>query len=302
MPPHLGQQSSQNHEMHGDLTDRVARIAADRMSGASELRDEVIRILADALALRLDLRPFARDLIRAQPSMASVWNLVGQALATHGNPSAFDHYVAQITRAPRALSRQAASLLLGDTEPGLLRFVTISFSGTVLLTLQAIAAQRSLHVSCAEGHPGLEGRRMAERLAAEGIPVAHYADAALGQAVDGADAVIVGADAVSPDWFLNKSGTRMLAAAAAQQGVPVYVCATREKFVSRAIGARIGIRDESPSEIWPAPPARITVRNRYFEPTPLDLVAAVISDLGVLGAALVPDACRSPHAALLLDL
>jgi translation initiation factor 2B subunit (eIF-2B alpha/beta/delta family) len=44
------------------------------------------------------------------------------------------------------------------------------------------------------------------------------------------------------------------------------------------------------------------VRNRYFERTPLDLVGAVISDIGVLGAALVPDACHVPHEALLLDL
>jgi translation initiation factor 2B subunit (eIF-2B alpha/beta/delta family) len=114
--------------------------------------------------------------------------------------------------------------------------------------------------------------------------------------------VVVGADAVSPDWFLNKSGTRMLATAAAQQGVPLYVCATRDKFVSRAIAGRLSIRDESPSEIWPAPPAGVTVRNRYFEPTPVDLVSAVISDIGVLGAALVPDACHSPYEALLLGL
>ena len=134
------------------------------------------------------------------------------------------------------------------------------------------------------------------------MAVTHYADAALAQALEGADAVVIGADAVSPDWFLNKSGTRMLAAAAAQQGVPVYVCATRDKLVSRAVAARLSVRDESPSEVWPSPPSGVTVRNRYFEPTPLDLVSAVISDIGVLGAALVPDACHSPHEALLLDL
>jgi translation initiation factor 2B subunit (eIF-2B alpha/beta/delta family) len=46
----------------------------------------------------------------------------------------------------------------------------------------------------------------------------------------------------------------------------------------------------------------VSVRNRYFERTPLDLVTAVISDLGVLGAALVPDACPTSDDALLLDL
>ena len=288
--------------MLNDLNHRVRRIAVDRTSGASELVGEVVGVLTEALRNGLDLTPIARDLVRGQPSMAPVWNLAGQALASISNPSAFVHYAAQLARAPQTLAREARGLLLIDPNPAPLRIVTISFSGTVLITLRALAADHLLNVSCAEGLPALEGRRMAQRLAELGIPVTHYADAALSQALDGADAVLVGADAVSPDWFLNKSGTRMLSAAAAQQGVPVYVCATRDKLVSRAIAGRLSVRDESPLEIWPASPPGVTVRNRYFEPTPLDLVSAVISDIGVLGAALVPDACRSPHEALLLDL
>lgn len=287
--------------MADDLKGRVARLAADRTSGASELLVEVGSVLTEGLLEGLDLRPIARDLVRGQPSIAPVWNLVGQALASVDDPSAFAHYLAQLDRAPQILARHAAGMLLLDAGVNALQIVTISFSGTVLLTLRGLGADR-LRVSCAEGQPALEGRRMAQRLAAEGIAVTHYADAALAQALDGADAVVVGADAVSPDWFLNKSGTRMLAAAAAQQGVPCYVCATRDKFVSRAIANRLRIRDESPAEIWPAPPPGITVQNRYFEATPLDLVSAVISDIGVLGAPLVPDACHSPHEALLLDL
>jgi ribose 1,5-bisphosphate isomerase len=288
--------------MSEELTARVARIAADRTSGASELLLEVGGMLGEAISQGVDLSPIARSLIRGQPSMAPIWNLVGQALASANHPSTFAHYVAQLARAPQTLTRHAASLLLLDAGADPLRIVTISYSGTVLLTLRSLAANRLLTVSCAEGHPALEGRRLARGLAAVGVAVTHYADAALAQALDGAAAVLVGADAVAPDWFLNKSGTRMLAAAAAQQGVPLYVCATRDKFVSRAIAKRLSVRDESPSEIWPAPPPGVTVRNRYFETTPLDLVGAVISDVGVLGAALVPDACHSPHEALLLAL
>src|SRR5436190_1738139 len=80
--------------------------------------------------------------------------------------------------------------------------------------------------------PALEGRRLASRLAAAGIAVTYFSDAAISQALGGADAVVFGADAVAPEWFLNKSGTRMLAAAAGQQGLPVHVIATRDKFVS----------------------------------------------------------------------
>ena len=130
----------------------------------------------------------------------------------------------------------------------------------------------------------------------------HYTDAALGHAIAGATAVLAGADAVTPDWFLNKTGTRMLAAVAGSEGVPVYVAATLDKFVSRDVAGRLDIREESPAEIWPAPPAGVRVRNPYFEATSLHLVSAVISEAGVLGSAMVVDACPTAGDELLLML
>jgi translation initiation factor 2B subunit (eIF-2B alpha/beta/delta family) len=150
-----------------------------------------------------------------------------------------------------------------------------------------------LRVSCSESRPALEGRTLAARLVSAGAAVTCFSDAALGHALGAADAVVVGADAVAPEWFLNKSGTRMLAAAAAQQGVPVYVLASRDKFVTHAIASRLVIREGEAAEIWEGPPPGVVVRNPYFEPTPLDLVTSVISDVGVLGAGMVPDVCEA---------
>jgi hypothetical protein len=44
------------------------------------------------------------------------------------------------------------------------------------------------------------------------------------------------------------------------------------------------------------------VLNRYFEPTPLELVSAVVSDAGVLGAALVADACPVDGDDVLIEM
>ena len=118
------------------------------------------------------------------------------------------------------------------------------------------------------------------------------ADAAIAQALGSADVVLVGADAIAPTWFLNKTGTRMLAAAASQQGVPVYVVASRDKFVGRELATRLVIRSGEPSEVWDSPPAGVDVRNPYFELIPLDLVTAVISDVGILGTGMIPDVCE----------
>ena len=119
-----------------------------------------------------------------------------------------------------------------------------------------------------------------------------FSDSAIAHALDDADAVMVGADAIVPSWFLNKSGTRMLAAAAAQRGVPVYVIAARDKFVPQQVADGLVIRSGDATEIWATPPPGVDVRNPYFESTPLDLVTAVISDVGILGTGMIPDVCE----------
>lgn len=226
--------------------------------------------------------------------MASVWNAVLEAIAAIDEPGRFDRFRERVARAPKLIARFARDLFAQDGAAPL-RVVTLSFSRSVAVALEAVAAARPVRVSCSEGRPAFEGRRLASQLAGAGLPVVCFCDAAIGHALATADAVVVGADAVAPASFLNKSGTRMLAAAAVQQGVPVYVVAARDKFVSHAVSARLAVREGAPDEVWPSPPPGIEVRNPYFESTPLDLVAGVVSDMGVLGPGMVPDACEAVH-------
>jgi translation initiation factor 2B subunit (eIF-2B alpha/beta/delta family) len=158
----------------------------------------------------------------------------------------------------------------------------------------ALVRVRPVDFACTEGRPVFEGRTLATRLAAAGCAVRFFTDAAIGHALEGCDAVVVGADAVAAQWFINKSGTRLLAHAASRYGVPVYVLAGREKFVSGEVEAHLEIVEGALDEVWPNAPDGITVRNPYFERTPLDLVAGVITDAGMLGADDVARACTTP--------
>jgi translation initiation factor 2B subunit (eIF-2B alpha/beta/delta family) len=227
--------------------------------------------------------------------MASVWNAALEAIASEGDPVRFERFAQRVARGPDTLARFARQCFSVDAGPSPLRLVTISSSRSVLTVVNAIRPVRDVRVLCSESRPALEGRALAARLASQGIPVTCFSDAAIGHALPGADAVLVGADAIGPEWFLNKSGTRMLAAAAQQHGIPVYVAATRDKFVSQSVGAHLVIREGAAAEIWDAPPAGVEVRNPYFESTPLDLVTMIISDVGLLGAGMVPDLCKSIH-------
>jgi translation initiation factor 2B subunit (eIF-2B alpha/beta/delta family) len=139
----------------------------------------------------------------------------------------------------------------------------------------------------------MEGRRLASTLAAHAIPVELFTDAAISTALDEADLIVVGADAVGPAAWINKSGTRMLAAAANLRGLPVHVLATSDKLVTAPLWPHLTRHDASPSEVWDSAPAGVRVRNPYFEAIPLELATTVISDLGVLGCDMVPDACAA---------
>jgi translation initiation factor 2B subunit (eIF-2B alpha/beta/delta family) len=281
-----------------ELDRRIARLAADRESGASEILDEAVGILREARAAGHVLHA-ARALCRAQPAMASIWNAAVAALAALDVPDALERFAGRVARAPRALERFAVDALApGQPHDGLLSLVTLSFSRSVAIAIEAVNAVRPVCVACAEGRPALEGRRFAGRLAASHIPVRFFTDAAIGHALTSAEGVVVGADAIASEWFLNKSGTRALAAVAHERGVPLHVVASRDKFVHQALAGRIAGKEGAPAEVWKAPPAGVTVKNPYFEATPTHLVTSVISDAGILTPSMLGDACNATLAAV----
>lgn len=122
-------------------------------------------------------------------------------------------------------------------------------------------------------------------LARQGIPVELYTDAGISAAVEGAYAVVLGADAVGPRHFINKVGTGAVCARAAGCGVPAYVLAGREKIVGSEVFEGLSLGRGAPDEVWDAPPEGVEVQNNYFEHVTVDLIAAFVTDVGVLSVA-----------------
>ena len=274
-----------------ELLRRIADIAADHSSGATDLTDRAMDILTAAAAARLTVDA-AAALCRAQPTMASMWNLGLAALAEPSDPGRLQRFRHRRQRAAAALTRFAVPALR-PSPPRTMRLITLSSSGAVLAVVGGLRAEVELHVSCGEGRPRYEGRQQAAALTAAGATVHLLTDAGLGSAIDNADAVILGADAVGPQAFINKCGSRMLAAAAQHRGVAVYVLATSDKLATPGLWPHLSIDAQAPGEVWDVPSPDVIVENRYFEVVPLDLATAVITDMGVLGVDMVPAACAS---------
>jgi len=94
-------------DLTAELEARIALLASDRESGASEILDEAMAILAAARTEAVAIIPVARALCRAQPSMASVWTAALEAVAASEDPGRFDRFAQRLARSSEALGRFA---------------------------------------------------------------------------------------------------------------------------------------------------------------------------------------------------
>lgn len=213
-------------ELRGNTTDGAAQLARQAIS---MLRDQIAASPAADLAGRT--RSCANALACARPSMAAIGNLIGHWMATFaGSEEAFQS---------RALAHcdeilASADRALHDTVEGARRRFGALASGSVILTHSASSTVRaaleglSLELVVTASEPGGEGRRLATEL---GIPCIEDGDAVA--TVADFDAVVVGADAVGLQCFVNKVGTLALASAARSAGTPFFVVAESYKWVSQ---------------------------------------------------------------------
>ncbi len=158
--------------------------------------------------------------------------------------------------------------------------------GTAVAALYAAHQQgKNIRVVSTETRPLRQGARLtAWELSKAGVPVTSIVDSAAASmmAKGEIDVVVTGADRIAANGDVaNKIGTYALAVLANAHGVPFYVAAPRSTFdLSLESGADIPIEERAAGEVDAAPGARVF--NPAFDVTPADLIAAIVTDRGVV--------------------
>lgn len=294
---------------------RVVAIRDDHTSGAAALTAQAVAALGE-LAAWLDdssggaatarpivlVRAAAAELAAAQPVMAPLRRLGWTVLNAAGSQAAAAD-AATVAAAVRAAATAFMAAIEAHQEqaathaakllPSQAAVLTHSASSAVEAALRrAAAAGRLAHVTCLEARPLYEGRLLAQRLAAAGIPTTLAVDALAARLVGAADAVLVGGDTVAPGGLINKAGTAALALAARACRVPMYAVCPSEKLLPRLPrtgrkstprrGLAVPDRAQPPEEVLAAPLPDVAVVNYYFDRTPLHCLTAVITEAGPL--------------------
>lgn len=233
----------------------VEELRADREHGAGWLARRALETLVAGAREGTDSLALARALAGARPEIAAIAGAVGRVVACARAPEqVVEEGLALLARCERA-PRSIAVLLEPDLQGTVL---THSASATVR---EALLHARPELVICTESEPLGEGRRLADELREGGLAVEQVEDPSAAAALARADLLLVGADTVFRDGsVVNKIGTRSLAAAARDAGVPVVVATETLKL---------------------APGRARDPDSHLFDLTPPDLVTRVVTEEGV---------------------
>ncbi len=262
---------------------------------------------SDRDGLLAELRAAADELAATRPTAVNLsWALTRTLAAAEVAPDAealrravldeAQRIQREDLEANRRLGRLGAELLpqaatvLTHCNTGAL--ATAGYGTALGVVRAAVELGKQVRVVATETRPQLQGARLtAWELARDGIGCTLIVDAAAGALMrrGGIDLVIVGADRIAANGdTANKIGTYTLAVLAREHRLPFYVAAPTSS-IDRSLptGDAILIEERAPEEVT-APfgrriaPEGTRARNPAFDVTPHELIAAIITERGVV--------------------
>jgi ribose 1,5-bisphosphate isomerase len=218
------------------LGERVAELKSDRRHGASWMARRAVEALVDVAEQQAATgEELLERLVRAgtqlagsRPGVGAVAGAVGRLLA-----AANRHAQLEADQLRQLIREEAQSLVDGRRRAGASIAIQLRerLCDAVVLTHSASATVREAllltppeRVICTVSSPQEEGRAFAQELREAGLDVELVEDDRSPRELEWASLLLVGADTVFRCGTLcNKEGTRALAEAAADEGVPAIV-------------------------------------------------------------------------------
>jgi len=91
------------------------------------------------------------------------------------------------------------------------------------------------------------------------------------------DLVLVGCDAITKTFFVNKIGTDTLANMSKKNKIPMYAAGETFKYTENVV-----IETRPPEEVWPEAPKKLEIWNPAFDTISNKLISGYITEQGIL--------------------
>ena len=278
-------------KIHGSTLAAIRAIEA-LLTALKELKVEGTDELIEAVKL------YSRALFKARPTNIMLINFLRHIIRTaeqfrNTDPDelklTLKHEISRLhIKVEESLER--IKLIGSRRIPEKAVILTHSMSNTVYSIIsRAVDEGKDVSVIVTESRPDFEGRLMASKLLRLNIPVTLTIDSAVRYFIKDIDLVLLGAEAVAANGaVVNKVGTSLVALAAYEARVRVYVAAGTYKFSPETmIGMPIRIEYRDPEVVLPEHERKayglegIDIRTPIYDVTPPDYIDLLITERGV---------------------
>jgi translation initiation factor eIF-2B subunit delta len=278
----------------------LKRFESDNYSGSAELLEQYIELLIYWLE---------KGELQSQKDRGALTDHVRRLRETHSTLFVLVHFYEQITRVLNEDREKWDSILLeflreykavwSDVSSKLasVALSLIDMSQKLILTHSQSSAvkeifkkysgnRKKVKVIQTESRPVLEGRMQAETIGRLGYEVTLVPDVGFARHLSKINMILLGADSVHREYFVNKAGTYNICLAGKDAGIPIYVLADSRKFWASLPPARQEmeyVENKKPEdEIWDNVPSGVEVENFYFEKIPSGYVDGFITEAEIL--------------------
>ncbi|MBW2999067.1 hypothetical protein KY339_00200 [Candidatus Woesearchaeota archaeon] len=273
--------------------DKIVRdIKTLKIQGAENIARQAVLAIKDVLGknkkhtaaeLEKKLKACRKILEDARPTEPCMRNALKYIFSGSMTKDELDKRIKLVTKHFDASLKKIASIGARKIKNGMVVYTHCHSSTVTAILKEAKAQGKRFEVHNTETRPKYQGRITAAELAKEGIPVTHYVDSAAKIALEKADIMMIGADAItSVGQVINKIGSELISEAAKDHSVLIYVCADSWKLDPKTIyGFEEVIEERAKEEVWPKAPKKVKISNPAFETVRPDIITALISELGV---------------------
>jgi len=247
-----------------------ARSAEQILDSLQEISRKLIRNQPNMVLLRREtgsVIQYMKRMLKAGKADAEILEIIYQKLSQQ---------VEDITSMVSRIAGTASRIIANSNN-----IMTISNSSLVReVFIHTDRQKKRFDTWCMKSHPPDEGIKMAEFLISIGQRSVLIPDAAIGQFLPEMNLVMLGADRLVEDGFINKAGSLPLCLTAQFFKIPVYLVADTMKILPRTERAVKTIERDS-AELYDNPDIEFQVSNRYYDFVPFNLVHKIISEKGV---------------------
>jgi hypothetical protein len=229
-------------------------IINDHRSGSTFLANKIIKVLGGTFinASMSRQETIVRKLLKAHSSLAAVINKLNWlCLKAEGEEIPL----------PGDTTEQIFHQFWKENKN---RKTWILLSNSYWVTKLMSYGPPGLHLKIGLSHPDKEGMKTAEELKGT-FKITVYEDCHLLNEVERSDGIILGADLISQDYFVNKIGSFGLGLAAKHFSKPLFVISSGDKFLTGELLPffKLKVKNEGIQNI------------QYFEEVPLNLTTGI---------------------------